>query len=258
MLTATIPYLKPDRVIVSGRLCAGKDFVAEHSGHTVYGFADPMYRLAEHFLGTTDKSLPGVRRFLQKIGAWGRGEVSEDYPVTVERRKMVEELRTRGHEITGMGSKETWKYYAVRPDEAAQEDGPSVGPDLGEFWIELLAERIERAPEDRIAITNGRFPNEIRYFLGQMDFTHFHVMCSQETRKERLEERGETLDPEAEADVTEQLAAELDRLALTEEQDEGEMVKDLPTGARVGVFSGNTVVWNDDCTPPQILKAKDN
>jgi hypothetical protein len=242
MITPSTPYIEADKVILSGPLKAGKDYVAEHSGHTVYGMADPMYRLANHFIGTYDKDIPGVRRFLQKVGAWGRAEVSEDYPQTAERWRISEKVRKKGAEITGIGTNmpEIWEAFGVRSD----------------FWVQILDTRIQEAPEHRIAITNGRFPNEINHFVGKRGFAHRHVMCSEETRRKRLEEAGEEYDPDAEADVTEQLARELNAVALQQinlgnlygppEETEYPMISEMRFECVEDVERLDTVVWNDD------------
>jgi len=57
------------RIALSGRKLAGKNFIAEQAGYSIFGFADPMYALAEYYLGSSDKSLPGVRHFLRMVGA---------------------------------------------------------------------------------------------------------------------------------------------------------------------------------------------
>lgn len=254
MITASIPQLDPDRVILSGRLSSGKDYIAEKNGYTVYGFADPMYKIAEHFLGTSDKGAEGVRRFEQKVGAWGRGEVNEEYPLTLERKRIRDALQNRGHKITGMGSRSLWQHFGFGNEYIDCGNPAFFQSGAGGFWIELLGDRIGQASEEKIAITNGRFPNELRYFISNHRFKHFHVMCSEETRRERLEEKNETYDPDAETDITEQLAAELDYLALQPEDtadvgdrfDDPLITDDDQIGSTVqGVKFLHTVVWND-------------
>lgn len=223
-----IPPSADDWVILTGRMCSGKDYVAEQAGYTVYGIADPIYKLTERDLGTSDKSEPGVRAHMQKIGAWGRGEVSEKYPLTEERAEYVSNVWDYADEITGMGTYELWQQFGS-----------------SDFWVQLLHLRTKAAPEPKIAITNGRFPEEINFFTSHQ-YDHYHVMCTEQTRRSRLEEKGEPYDPEADSDITEALAAELDMIVDGEVPSTDEsLYTDLSPSIIEDVASWRTVIWND-------------
>src|SRR4051812_18700276 len=84
------------RLALSGQLKSGKDYVANQCGYTVVGFADPIYALVKVLLGTSDKNIPGVRRMLQLVGQWGRGIVSEEYPLTLERASTTKWIKYTG------------------------------------------------------------------------------------------------------------------------------------------------------------------
>ena len=265
-----IIIIEPDRVIMTGQLGVGKDFVAEHNNYTVFAFSDPMIEVAEHFLGTGDKDKEGVRRFLQKLGAWGRGVVNSEYPMTLKRGWITSELRKNGKQITGMGTKSLWEQFGLRESEIEERGRLGLNVDLGMFWIELLSDRV-RSPEsgERIAITSARFPNEVNYFYGQDHFVHRHVMCSTARRRWYMEQRGETIDPEADLDLTEQLAAELHEAAHFDEVDAaafavfakdnygGALAPELDKDILHDVLAGRSVVWNDDPDAmPPVLRQK--
>ena len=214
-------------IIVSGRLSSGKDYFSKAKGLTIVGFADVMYQIAEERLGTSDKSVPGVRRYLQKIGAWGRGVYSPEYPVTAARRREEAYITAHGHRMTDLNDPAIWDTFG-RP----------------KFWIDVLDARIEQNDFGDVAITNGRFPNELNHFY-EDSFQHFHVACTEETRKERLEEKGETYDPEAENDTTEQMAAELDQIALSDHIHDPEYIEDIHPSIVFDVLKQRTLIWND-------------
>jgi len=154
-----------------------------------------------------------------------------------------------------------------------------------DFWIDLMRERLSFYEEEKIAVTNARFPDELKMLLGE-DFEHRHVMCSEETRKDRLQEEkydGPSEDP-MELPKTEQLAANLDRVAsedpvlienhfrsspigkvsgwsvgrgFTMEGRNGDVVdltEALPASVALGVAKGNAVVWNDPVVEPEFDK----
>jgi hypothetical protein len=225
-----------ERVALSGRKRAGKDYVAEHNGYVKYGFADPMYRLAEHFLGSSDKSVPGVRNFLRTIGAWGRGMVSDRYPLTAERNRTTKTIRSHGARITDMGEESDWFGFGRAED----------------FWIDMLISRLEGETRP-VATTNARFPNEVNRLVKEAGYEHRHVLCSTDTRKERIQGAGEEPDPDV--PPTERFAYELDLLAgLKDPQTETEilppgggfeMADELEIDLFANVENGRSVIWND-------------
>ena len=196
----------------------GKDYVARSLGLHIYGFADPLYRIAEHYFGTSDKSKPGIRKFLQTVGQWGRGTNTDEYPYTTERAVFVKQMRKIGSRITGMGSKDIWKRY---------------GNDLN-FWIKVFLSREDLSDSD-LAVTNGRFHNELA-LLKDEGFTHVHIMCAPSTYVKRLEElfkfTSKPNEPfpaavnKATQDISEKMAKELDEACKS------------------------TVIWNDNLPKP--------
>jgi len=261
MIEPTVPSIDAENIVLTGRRRAGKDYVAEKNGYTILGFADPMYRLAEHFIGSSDKEDPGVLEFIYKLGAWGRGEVSERYPLSPERGRITEEIRNCGWGIT---------------------DIPGAWEDFGraeDFWIGVLERRVKHwleGPQGGIAIPNARFPEEINRFTENHGFQHRHVMCSEETRRMRLmseEYHGPSwhIEPERSYDLpkTEQLAAWLDKFVemrkaavksrfsphmfskdpdFPMESRSGDTIylsEELSWRAAEGVAGRSHVVWND-------------
>jgi hypothetical protein len=199
--------MNTDRLFLfSGRMFAGKDFVAQAARLRRMGFADPIYQLCEHFNGTSDKSVPGVRQFLQQLGQWGWGSVSDFYPFTVERALMTREIRRHGQEMTRDFQWVDWSEYGKRAD----------------FWVNIALIRLglrraqiqnmpvpQMQPKD-IAITNARFEHEHEPCI-QAGFSHFHVQCSQETRLKRMASSGYVYKPDIDNDASEQMAQGYDR-----------------------------------------------
>jgi hypothetical protein len=213
--------LKPDKerkemiqkLALSGRMFAGKDHVAKLGGFEILGFADPIYAVCKFFYGTADKTLPGVRKFQQQIGQWGRGIINDQYPLTAERAMFTDTVRRNGAQIFGSD------YY--RLDINFKSYGKNEN-----FWIDILLQRVaaqlKASPAAKIAVTNARFDNELAA-LKNAGFEHYHVMTHPETRIARL---GEAYSPEADNDYSEQMAARLD--------------KDQP---------GMLTIWNDNRNP---------
>lgn len=208
------------KLCISGRMYSGKDYFAEQAGCTVYGFADPIYRLVEFFYGSQDKSIPGIRTAMQNIGQWGRGRIDDEHPLTFERHEIQTTVRMAGAQITGFEG--DWKSFGVHED----------------FWVNLLVSRLVSAPEDRVAVTNARFINEWQKLVVEEGFDHVHVMCSDETRVERA---GKKLSEEELQNVSEQFALDLDAAAW-----DGAFTRQ----ARTAMF-----VWNDTLPYPKGMYA---
>jgi len=224
------PVIRPvgKSLLLSGRLAVGKDYIAAQAGAKVFGFADPLYSVASYLFGvevtaTQNKDLPGMRAFLQYLGQWGRGEVNVLYPYTPARAVFVQMIRSLG-------------VHSGSSAFCPSVDWASFGIDK-DIWIKACATRIEGVLEHdaavrRVAITNARFENELKYFRDGKNFDHYHVMCSPETWTERLAKKN--LKPESKelSDVSEQLAIHLDR-------DVAAKIKAKPVGPKL------KVIWND-------------
>ena len=181
----------------AGRLYAGKDYVAEQAGLKKIGFADPMYEIAKYFHGTTDKSAPGIRRFLQLIGQWGWGHTDpdcSDYHYTVERANMTGLVRTLGREGAFQGF----------PDEIGH--WRNYGLDRS-FWVNILDRRLREMTEDA-AIVNIRFEHEIGYAKSR-GIPVYLVWVSKETQLERLAAHGVELTEKELKDKSEQFCEQL-------------------------------------------------
>lgn len=176
------------RIGMTGVMGVGKDFVADKMGCVKFGFADPMYRIAEEVLGTSDKSVPGVRKFLQDIGQWGRGEVSPEVPWSVERALFVERMQRRGS-----------PRYGTNPD----------------YWVKQCLDLVNQSGEPRIAVPNVRFVNEYTALV-RAGFSLVHVTCHPDTLTARREAIGYK-DASVFNNVSERLAQEYDRRFFADE-----------------------------------------
>lgn len=215
--------INPQKIFYTGLIGAGKDYVAEQTGATIFGFSDPIFHLAEYFFGITvnskaGKDIPGVRSFLQMAGQWGRAEVSEQYPLTPARACFVSMIRSLGE----MG----------RFDGKYDIDWSQFGRDA-HLWLNGVTKRaaayLQDSPSGRIATTNVRFQPEYKA-LSELSWTHFHVMCSPATRAKRVKV---TSDKD-----------ESERMALWFNNDVTMKISQRPTGPKL------RVIWNDDAPPP--------
>lgn len=82
-----------------GAYGVGKDYVAEHcfGGPThITRIAHSLYALAKKLSGVAefDKRLPGARETLQRLGAWGRGDVNNSHPLSAERVSSVHYIQS--------------------------------------------------------------------------------------------------------------------------------------------------------------------
>jgi hypothetical protein len=84
----------------SGLMYSGKDFVAKYSKLNVASIAEPIYELCDYFNSTRNKSVPGIRRWMQLIGQWGWGHVDEEYLLSVERGVITDLIRRFGKQMT--------------------------------------------------------------------------------------------------------------------------------------------------------------
>jgi len=182
------------RLALSGLFRSGKDHIAELAGYQILSFAEPMYRVVEHFdpSGICDKDRPDHRSFLQRIGQWGWGAITNDYPLTPERVAFCELLRVEGKKIPG-AKYVRWEEYGTRKD----------------FWVRTLIRRLEEFDSrDPVAVTNVRFAHEAMP-LATEGFEHYLVMCTEGTRAHR---NGGSLPEATKNDLSEQYAQ---RLATT-------------------------------------------
>lgn len=213
----------PAKIFYTGLIGVGKDYVAEATGAAIFGFADPIYHLAEYFFGITvnskkGKDLPGVRQFLQMAGQWGRAEVTAEYPLTPARACFISMIRSLGE--------------AARFDSKYEIDWAAFGRDP-HLWINGVVKRatayIEANPGSRIATTNVRFQPEYKALSG-LGWTHFHVMCSPATRSGRVKVLSDK-------DTSEAMANALNNDVM-------KRISAQPTGPKL------RCIWNDTAPRP--------
>lgn len=176
------------RVAFVGPLGVGKDHVAAQLGGTVIGFADPLYQLARVFfphVNCADKTAPGVRALLQQLGQYGRGTVSERYPLTAERGLVEASIRmTAGQADTLSRFGVNWNDFGRNPD----------------IWVEALIFRASQI-DGKVLVTNCRFENELEA-LRKAGFVTVGVACKRSTLAQRQNGRATANDTH---DVSENL-----------------------------------------------------
>ena len=219
------------RFAFTGRLMAGKDYCAAAIGAKIFGFAEPLYVLQDHFFGTDcvndpkQKDLPGARSFLQTVGQWGWGALDDKYPLTPARACFVTMIRSLGAAgIFPAHLHVDWeKFGKVRT-----------------LWVDAAFKRIEGYLAEnsaaKVAIVNARFVHEFEP-LKAAGFEHWHVMCSPKTWEARLRKRDKMPGDAAVNDKSEHLAMSLDRDVIKKisAQRSGPMLR---------------VIWNDEAAPP--------
>lgn len=212
------------KIFFTGRLCSGKDFVANKIGANVYGFADPIYRLAEYLFNikvtaTEGKDKPGVRKLLQVIGQWGRNEVSLQYPLTVERAMFCMMIRSLAQQKAFQISGVDWASFGLSTD----------------LWIDALLRRVNDSEGERVVVTNCRFPNEYKRLIDD-GWQHWHIVCSPQTLRARLAQRSLTPNSPEVTDFSEQMSFGLDKNLASK-------LLGPDTGKKF------QVVWSDEAVP---------
>lgn len=200
------------RVFTTGRLNAGKDTFLTALGRNIHGFADPLYAIQKAFFGTDNKKLPGARTFLQQVGQWGRGTITDKYPLTAERAVFTTLIRAMGSQL-GLGV--DWEAFGK----------------TDALWVDALLARVSGI--DNIGVSNVRFKNE-REALTAAGFTHYHVMASPQTLARRWSAAGILPNSPALTDISEQMAISLDKAALDAGRKPGGKLR---------------VVWSDNHVP---------
>jgi hypothetical protein len=204
--------LKNDRLFVfSGLMFAGKDYVAKKADLEVRGFADPIYEITESLCGTRDKAVPGVRKMMQTIGQWGWGCVTDEYPLTITRSMLTRLIRTQGREMTKDFKWVDWSEYGKRKDFWVNILLTRLGltGDLFEREDSFLFPSMRNGQTHRIGITNARFEHELNR-CKSMGFEHFHIRCTEDTRRQRMIASGYEFDPKSDQDLSELMAFKLD------------------------------------------------
>jgi hypothetical protein len=214
------------RIFFTGRIKSGKDYIATAVGAKIFGLADPLYYLVNHFTDagisadSVTKDLPGARAMLQTVGQWGRGLVSAEYPLTPARACFVTMVRSLAAANVIAGYMVDWENYGRSEN----------------LWLDACIKRVDAEhPDTLVAITNVRFENEFRR-LQASGWAHYHVMCSTKTWQSRLVVDKIAPDSPALKDTSERLAAGLDN-------DVTKQVSKQRSGPMLHC------VWNDPVTP---------
>lgn len=223
-----VPKSAPSRIFYTGRFKAGKDFVAAKTGAKIFSLAEPLYYLQEYFFGKQDKDALGAREFLQRIGQYGRGEISANYPITVERLAVIDTIRKLGGEMP-VNLRVAWGYFGFDVD----------------IWMNAMLLRVsdyaKDGPASRVAVTNVRFENEHSRLTKEL-WTGYHVICSPRTWTERLKSVGLSPDSPEAKDTSELLAAGID-ISVSRELSKN------PRGPKL------RAIWSDEnvaCPSPRI------
>lgn len=231
---------------LTGRLCAGKTWVGEQCGRREASLAEPLYALGELLIGASDKKMPGVREFLQQIGQWGRGTLSEKYPLTIERARVSRMLRDpynwsewpemrerafrnkRAYDyLFNDNLHASGEYYC--PASGVRWEGFGRNPDI---WISALCVRLEIDDTPQF-VSNCRFENERAYFV-KNQHPVYHVTCRQETFEARW--KTQALTANALHDVSEQLALSI----------EADLQTEMTTQEICAKHGLAGIIWNDD------------
>jgi hypothetical protein len=209
------------RIILSGSMCVGKSHLATLAKCQAVGLSDPIEELLKVFFSTTDKKQTGLRKFMQTVGQWGRGVVSAEYPLNIERATFTNQLRD--------------KFWRDRnfPKDHWMAKMPWADFGTPDFWVTIALLRA-RSIEGSVAIPNIRFRNELQAFLKD-GWKHFHVLASETTWHARLALQGVRPDSAVLRDVSEQFAVKLNEAARRE-------------GSQPG--SKMAIVWNEATPGP--------
>lgn len=225
--TAATPrgFKRHPKIFLTGRLKAGKDYVASAGGYTIYGFSDPLNYLATHFTGipvtaNQNKDLPGMRAFLQTVGQWGRNIINEQYPITPARVLFVTMIRS---------------LHAAKIIDGYGVNWANFGADEN-LWLDALLNRYAETPAITAAVTNVRFENEFKRLQSE-GWQHWHVITSPSAWAKRLALDKMTPASPQLKDTSEKLAADLD----------AQVTKQI-SASRNGPKL--RCVWNDPDSPP--------
>jgi hypothetical protein len=122
----------------------GKDYVASQLGYRAVPLASPIHALTNDLLGVADKNIPGVRELMQSIGQWGRGVVSQEYPLTLRRVEVTERIRERQMPVCRKHPLVCWETFGLSDS----------------FWLDALQPWCPDQADIPYAITGLRFVNE--------------------------------------------------------------------------------------------------
>jgi hypothetical protein len=236
------------RIALIGRVRSGKDYIADKTTFLKHSLATPAKLIAREFFGNFKKKDPGARNLLTSIGQIGRAYVSNNYPLSIERASFIFLVRQIGKRVQNYGHI-NWDLYGKSTD----------------FWTYALLNSPPthnfnpgRSPDLPILVNDLRFPND-KIRLEAAGFETWLVLCTEQTRRERMVELGEEYDglslstfatQKAEhqvVDVSESYATQLSNHFL--------YTRSYP---KEPDFPIDRVIWNDHRNPPSgsILQEK--
>lgn len=209
---------QPIGIAFSGAARHGKDWAATQiKGSSLVSIAEPLYWLARYFFGTDKKSAPGMRQFLINVGCWGRGVLSEEFPLTATRALFTQEIRKLWQVESVIGV--DWRTYGFNED----------------IWLDAAHVRaIERMLAKHIpCIVNARFDNELAKFENDERFIRAHVYATPDTVAGRYAALGET--PPPDGSLSEAYSLRINNL--------------IEAGQWAKIPSNLLLVWTDDQVP---------
>lgn len=169
----------------TGQMYSGKDYVIEKTGLKNFSLSEPMHALCRHIYGTVDKSKPGIRKALQKIGRLGRG-----IAVAEENKDEYAKMRRL---VIGLQFSPEWDWVEWHLFGA---------PD---FWIRILEARLKRERNlEKCIVSSVRWDDEFAW-LSEQDCTFVYIACSERTRRRRMQEAGYASSLVDERDISESL-----------------------------------------------------
>lgn len=232
----------------TGSLGAGKDYVADALGASKASMAEPLYAMTKLFFnrGSVDRSegLPvGLRECWQTFGQWGKGTVSQEYPLTPVRAMFETFVRDRMWPELLQQFGET---FGVRWEDYGRDEN---------LWIKAMVHRLKgrRLSPDRsrtlTAVTNIRFKCEVDAFKAQ-GWPLIHVLASPATLRARQD--AQHTSEEARSNSSERLAHQIND-ACYHVCYRSTPTPDLPDWLADNGFGWvDAVVWNDTEGDPSI------
>lgn len=171
------------RIILTGRSGVGKNWLAQRLNAEIRELFEPIHDMLADAFGNKHKSFESA---LQTIMAWGRGMVSDNFPISPARFQFCIESKHNMFEESGFGE----------------------SPD---FWAKLLVRYLTSRPQGEsrpIVVTSVTSTAEFQA-LTAAGFKHYHVVCSSATLANRPKRQspGDALAAVLDKQVVEQLSS---------------------------------------------------
>ena len=134
------------RLVITGRGLG--ELVSRLTDARVFQLDKGAVEMVEWFFPDAKPETPGYAGFLKTVIAWGTGEITTDYPMTVERALFVE--------------------------LAHAEFGDAYGRNAG-YWIDDTVKSIKEQPADQLIVVTGIQDLVALRFFQTMGFQHWHL-----------------------------------------------------------------------------------